>query len=62
MITIDHLIKEKQLLVAQYSVLMEDAYSYMESDSELSDIFEFEASQVMHKIETLDSQLSASLV
>lgn len=62
MITIDNLIKEKQLLVAQYSVLMEDAYSYMESDSELSDIFEFEASQVMHKIETLDSQLSASLV
>lgn len=62
MITIDNLIKEKQLLVAQYSVLMEDAYSYMESDSELSDIFEFEASQVMHKIEKLDSQLSASLV
>lgn len=62
MTTIDNLIKEKQLLVAQYSVLIEDAYNYMESDNELSDIFEYEASQVMHKIESLESQLVTSLV
>lgn len=62
MTTIDNIIKEKQLLVAKYSVLIEDAYNYMESDTELSDIFEFEATQVKHKIETLESELNASLV
>ena len=62
MTTIDNLIKEKQLLVARYSVLIEDAYNYMVSDNELSDIIEYEAHQVMHRIETLDSKLSASLV
>ncbi|WP_321262620.1 Lacal_2735 family protein [Psychroserpens sp.] len=62
MITIDNLIKEKQLLVAQYSVLIEDAYNYMENDNELSDIFEYEATQVMHRITQLDTKLSLSLV
>ncbi len=62
MTTIDNLIKEKQLLVARYSVLIEDAYNYMVSDNELSDIIEYEAHQVMHRIETLDSELSTSLV
>lgn len=61
-ITIDNLIKEKQLLVAQYSVLIEDAYNYMENDNELSDIFEYEATQVMHRITQLDTKLSLSLV
>ena len=62
MTTIDNLIKEKQLLVARYSVLIEDAYNYMVSDNELSDIIEYEAHQVMHRIETLDSELSTSFV